>query len=68
MEGLRILVSGLIAGLIFICLSDHFGMIWLLGFTFAASVIVELALSAKVVLPRAEIEQTTLAKVAHGDT
>ena len=64
MEGLRILVSGLLAGLIFFCFRDHLGMIWLLGSMVLATAVVELALSVKCVLPRAEIEQTRFAEQA----
>lgn len=62
MEGLRVLASGLLAGLIYLSLRGALGTIWLMGAMILATVVVEIALSTKFVLPRAELEQAKLAE------
>gem|GEM_PF-6007247 len=62
MEGIRILASGLLAGLFFLLLRDVLGIIWLMGTIILATVVVEVVLRAKFVLPRAELEQARLAE------
>jgi hypothetical protein len=60
MEGLRVLASGLLAGLIFFSFKEALGF-WVIGVMLLATVIVEMILSAKFVLPRADLEQARLA-------